>query len=209
MRYGARILTALLATTAVAAVGCSDSSRPLATAPVRAADSPENAALLGGVLGTLTGTVTSLLVSPVHRTTPLAEDVTWTFTATRSGGSTSNSAVGLTVKVPSGALDRTQTITITALKGSAIAYRFEPHLKFDRKVVLTQSLRGTTAEGLLDLNVFKGAHFDGDEPEYNADGTVTVTEVVSATLNLLSKTVSFGVDHFSGWIVASGYDNGY
>jgi hypothetical protein len=93
---------------------------------------------------------------------------------------------------------------VTALKGSAVAYRFEPHIEFDTKVVLTQNLRGTSAGGLLSLTALKGAHFEGDLLEFQ-NGKVKVTEIVPALLAWLTKTVSFGVDHFSGWIVASGY----
>jgi hypothetical protein len=169
--------------------------------------------LLGGLLGGLTQTVGSLLVTPVHRATPLANDVTWTFQAGPYGGLTSNPQTGLTVYVPPGALDQNVTITVTALKGSAVAYRFEPHLEFDEKVVLTQNLNGLRygllGTGLLNLSSFKGAHFPGDAPVYTWSGQARVDEVVSALLSLFTKSVSFGVDHFTGWIVASGYSDNY
>jgi hypothetical protein len=175
------------------------------------ADTTSDARLLGGLLGTLTGTVGDLLVTPIHRSVPLAEDVSWTFTASPYGSRSSNSAVGLSIYVPPGAVDRSVTIRVTALQGSAVAYRFEPHMEFDRKVVLTQSLRGLRygllGTGLLNLSPFRGAHFEGDVPSYNGDGQALVSEVVGAVLNLFSNSTSFGVDHFSGWIVASGYDD--
>lgn len=211
MRHGVRALIGLATAAAVFTTGCSDSSTsPSATAPVFADTTPD-AHLLGGLLGTLTGTVGNLLVTPVHRSAPLPDDVSWTFTAGRYGAMSSNSDVGLSIYVPPGALDRTVTFRVTALKGSAVAYRFEPHMEFERKVVLTQSLRGlrygVLGTGLLNLSPFKGAHFEGDEPTYNSAGQALVTEVVGAVLNLFSNTTSFGVDHFSGWILSSGYDD--
>lgn len=207
MRYGVRALVGLATTAAVFATGCSDStSTSTATAPVFADSSATEAQLLGGLLGT----VGNLLATPVHRSQPLASDVSWTFVASPYGARSSNSTVGLSIYVPPGAVDRNTTIRVTALKGSVVAYRFEPHMEFDRKVVLTQSLTGleygVLGTGLLNFNAFKGAHFEGDTPTYNSSGQALVTEVVGAVLSLFSNTTSFGVSHFSGWIVASGYD---
>jgi hypothetical protein len=181
---------------------CSDNSRPFATAPLREVTA-ESQNLLGGLLGTVTGTVTSLLVAPLHRATPLPSDVAWTFTAGPGGAVSSNPTVGLTVTVPYGALTSTQTITVTALAGSVVAYRFEPHLEFERKVYLKQNLAGTNV-GLLSGLMFKGAHFPGDAPVLTGDGLAVVDEVVSAVLSVLTRSVTFGVKHFSGWLVASG-----
>ena len=213
MRYGARALLGLATATAVFATACSDSTTsPTATAAVFADSSATDANLLGGLLGGILGTVGDLVATPVHRSQPLASDVSWTFTASPYGSRSSNSAVGLSIYVPPGAVDRYTTIRVTALKGSAVAYRFEPHMEFDRRVVLTQSLSGLRygllGTGLLNLSPFKGAHFEGDTPAYNSSGQALDTEVVGAVLNLLSRNTSFGVDHFSGWILASGYDSG-
>ena len=212
MRIGVRALIGLATATAVFTTACADSTTsPSAAAPVFADSTATEARLLGGLLGGLLGTVGNLVATPIHRSQPLANDVSWTFTASPYGTRSSNSTVGLSVYVPPGAIDRYITIRVTALKGSAVAYSFEPHLEFDRKVVLTQNLRGLEygllGTGLLNLSPFKGAHFDGDTPTYNSSGQALVTEIVGAVLNLFSNTTSFGVDHFSGWIVASGYDN--
>lgn len=210
MRYGVRAFIGLATATAVFTTACSDSATsPSATAPVYA-DSTNEAQLLGGLLGGVLGTVGNLVATPVHRSQPLENDVSWTFTASPYGSRSSNSSVGLSIYVPPGAVDRYTTIRVTALKGSAVAYRFEPHMEFDRRVVLTQSLQGLRygllGTGLLNLSPFKGAHFEGDTPTYNSSGQALVSEVVGAVLNLFSNSTSFGVDHFSGWILASGYD---
>jgi hypothetical protein len=182
---------------------CSDAGQPFATAPKSVSSTgvapQEN--LLGGVIGGVINTVTSLLVPPVKRTTPLASDVVWTFTAGPAGAVSSNASVGLTIVIPPGALDATQTITVTALAGAPIAYKFEPHIEFDRKVYLTQSLNGTTAGLLSPLN---GAHFSTDRLELNSSGLAVVTEIVPALTSLFTRTATFGVGHFSGWILGSG-----
>jgi hypothetical protein len=185
------------------AVACSDTSRPFATAPDLKPVAGEDANLLGSLTG--------LLISPLKRTTPLANDVVWSFRAGPYGGYTSNSALGVAITVPPGALDDYVTITVTAVKGSPIAYAFSPHLEFDRKVTITQSLKGTNI-GLLNNLLLKGGHFAGDRPEYK-NGLAVVTEVVpgilSNVLSLLTRTVTIPVSHFSGWIFASGNETSF
>lgn len=188
-----RVLLGLAAAMSITAAACSDASRPTLTAPDRIESQAQN----------LVETLTELLIAPVTRTTALAEDVVWSFSAGPNGGFTYNANVGLSVAVPPGALDRTVRITVTALKGKPVAYRFEPHLEFDRKVHLTQDLRGTSV-GLVSGLVLKGAHFPGDAPTYTEDGLAVVDEIVGAFFSVFTKTVTFGVDHFTGWLVASG-----
>jgi hypothetical protein len=189
------------------ATACGDTSPTAPAVADISARQSEEQQLLGGLIGTvigLLGFVGDFLVPPVQRTTPLAEDVSWSFTVGSGGGSSSNSAVGLSIVVPSGALSSTQTITVTALKGSMVAYKFEPHgLQFSRPVVLTQSLNGTNV-GLLYLKPLSAAYFETDRPEVNGSGLVAVTELLGTILNPLTRKVSFGIKHFSGYIVASG-----
>jgi hypothetical protein len=211
MSKSGRTLLGLVAATSLVAVACSDASRSFPTGPDRATrvakESPSN--LLGGVLG--------LLIAPVKRNSPLANDVVWSFYASpTAGGYTSNSSLGLTVAIPPGAVTQTVKITVTAMKGAPVAYGFSPHLEFKRKVYITQNLKGTSA-GLLTPLLLKGAHFPGDRPQYTSDGMAIVDEVVPALLSnllggllgTLTRTMTFGVDHFTGWIVASGSERSY
>ena len=195
MRKATKALAVLAATMLTALVGCVDG--PTSPTTQLQTSGVKDQQLLGELLGTVTG----LLVPPLKRTTPLANDVVWTFVAGPDGAVSKNSAVGLTVTVPSGALAATTTITVTAVAGSAVAYAFEPHLEFAKGVTLTQSLKGTNASL---LSVFSGAHFDGDRPTLTSGGLAIVDELVPALGSLLTQNVSFKVDHFSGWIVASG-----
>jgi hypothetical protein len=195
MRKVRGALVACVAAGAWLAASCTEASSP--TAPAFSHGSAQTS-LLGGLLNVARG----LLVSPLQRKQPLADDVSWSFYAGPGGATSSNSAVGLTVSIPSGALATTTKITVTALAGSAVAYGFEPHLTFAKNVTLTQDLR-VTSYGLLN-QVLSGAHFTGDDLTLTSDGLALVDELVGAPVNPLTQTTSFGVGHFSGWIVASG-----
>ena len=213
-----RIKAVLGAILIVASLGtaCSDTSptAPTLTAQITTKGPVAEQALLGGILRTLT----NLLVPPVKRTTPLANDVSWSFTVGPAGAVSNRSDVGLLIVVPVGALSTTKTITVTALKGSPVAYKFEPHgLAFSKKVYLTQDLRGTTAGGLLGGltglvggllgSSLQGAYFATDRLEMSGD-LAKVTELLPALLSTLTNTVTFGIGHFSGYIVASGRSGG-
>jgi hypothetical protein len=151
-------------------------------------------------LGTLLGLQT---VAPIMRSVPLADDVSWSFTVGPDGAVSSNSAVGLTISVPSGAVSSPTTITVTALQGREVAYRFEPHgLQFARDVTLTQKLTGTSVESELAPQL-SGAYFPDDEPALS-DGLALVSEVISGLLEPLTQSFSFPITHFSGYLVASG-----
>lgn len=188
----------IVAVVSVALVAaCADGGRTYSTAPKAG---PASSNLLGGAVTSLT----SLLIAPVERTTPLANDVTWSFTVGPSGAVSGNSAAGLIVTVPSGALSSVQTITVTALAGKPVAYRFAPHgLVFDKDVSLSQSLVGTSVS-LLALPVLSGAYFATDNLQLTANGLAQVTEIIPATVNPLTRRAVFPIRHFSGYILASG-----
>lgn len=176
----------------VAALGCSDSRSPMSPEAVE-----PQAALLSGL--------TSLLIAPVERNEALATDVTWSFTVGALGGTSSNAATGLAIVVPAYAVTSPTTITVKALAGKAIAYEFQPHgLEFRKQVTLSQNIRGTTLDGLLaSLVPVSGAYFNTSGLQLEG-GLAVVTEVIPASLNLLSRRASFPIEHFSGYILASG-----
>jgi hypothetical protein len=178
---------------------------------------PADANLLGGLLGgigdllggvvnivfNLVSYLGSFLVPPVERSTSLAYDVTWSFYAGPNGATSSNSTVGLSITVPQGALSSYQRITVTALKGSAVAYRFQPHgLVFAKPIIMTQNLRGTSADGIMPA--LSAGYFASDRVEFTADGSAKVSELLNAVAIPGTSKVAFPVKHFSGYIVASG-----
>ena len=183
-----------LAATALAFSACSDATGNAPAAPVASGQGSPN--LLGSVLGLTTA-------APITRNVPLANDISWSFTVGASGGSSTNPAVGLSIHVPPGAVTAPTVISVTALEGNAVAYRFEPHgLQFNRRVTLSQKLQGTSAASQL-LPFLQGAYFPTDEPIFES-GLVLVSELLYGLLNPLTKTFSFSIEHFSGYIVVSG-----
>ena len=192
-----RIRALLLIAGGIVGIACSD-----ATTPPSAPHAVANDSRLLGLTGVVS-TIGNVLVAPVHRRVALSDPVSWSFTVGSGGAVSTNAATGLTVSVPAGAVSSPVTITVTALAGTPVAYRFEPHgLQFARDVRLTQSLSVVNV-GLLNSLLFQGAHFSGAEPTYTG-GLALVTETVAAPLSLLQGSVSFPIRHFSGWIIASG-----
>lgn len=182
--------------TALVISACSDVGVTAPAAPVASAHTASNLLGLGGLLSLTT-------VAPITRTTPLANDVSWSFTVGAGGMTSSNSAVGLTIIVPSGAVSSPTVITVTALKGSAVAYSFAPHgLQFSRNVTLTQKLQGTSVGSQL-LPSLTGGYF-ANEDDLLDNGLALVSEVLSGLTNPLTKTFSFPIVHFSGYLVATG-----
>lgn len=175
---------------------CSDAVVTAPVAPVASEHTSPNLLGLGGLLGLTT-------VSPITRNTALADDVSWSFTVGSGGATSSNSAVGLTISVPAGAVSAPTVITVTALKGSAVAYSFAPHgLQFSRNVTLTQKLQGTSVGSQL-LPSLTGGYF-ASEDDLLDNGLALVSEVLNGLTNPLTKTFSFPIRHFSGYLVASG-----
>lgn len=180
--------------TALVISACSDAGVTTPVAPVASEQIAPN--LLGGLLSLTT-------VAPITRNAPLANDVSWSFTIGSGGAMSSNSSVGLTISIPSGAVSSPTVITVTALKGSAVAYSFAPHgIQFSRNVILTQELQGTSVGTQL-LPVLSGGYFANDEDLLD-NGLALVSEVLSGLTNPLTKTFSFPIEHFSGYLVATG-----
>src|SRR4051794_37268543 len=109
----AHALRVLAATALFAGVGgCSD---PVTSSALRA---PGDAAP-----GLLSGIVTSV----VQRVVPLQQDYVASTTIGAAGGTLRIPEAGLTVTFPAGAVSAPVTVRATALAGSSVAYRFEPH----------------------------------------------------------------------------------
>lgn len=92
--------------------------------------------------------------------------------------------------IPPNALDRNVAITATAPKGSHILVEFQPAgLQFERSTALTLSYKEC---GLLVLN----------PKVVYVDGRFRVLEQLLTLPNLLGKTATGKVDHFSGYSLA-------
>lgn len=144
-------------------------------------------------------------VLPVQRTTPLAEDRSWSFDASPEGTVVRDGATGLTVDVPAGAVNERTRITVIALKGAPLAYRFEPHgLQFAVPIRLVQSLRSLKVRtGALGVPPLFGGYFADDSLATDALGQAHVLEVLPVLIDVKGKTALLEVHHFSGYTMAS------
>jgi hypothetical protein len=191
-------------------------SAPHLTAPSAAVQAPSmqpqdgaSQDLLGGLLGTVTGTldaVTSTLgltsANGVLRTRPLSQPITVRKTIGRAGGSLSIQEAGVTVIVPYGALDRDTEITMTARAGYLLAYDFEPHgVTFNVPLVFRQSLSNTNV-GLLSPLALKLGYYE--DPGLLGKTTALVSELVGGVTSILTRTFTAPIKHFSGYLVICG-----
>ncbi len=155
-----------------------------------------------------------LLIAPtkvkvVTRNTPLAAPISASATIGLLGGQIKLPGAGLKVVVPALALTRATTITVTAVAGNQVAYEFYPHgTKFLVPLIVTQDLANTNAAGsggllnsLLSGGIFAG-YFSSVSDLNQPGGTALVSELLGVVLNLSSKTATFTVFHFSGYLVA-------
>jgi hypothetical protein len=145
-------------------------------------------------------------VLPVQREIPLAEDRTWSFDVGPAGTVVHDGPTGLTIQVPAGAVTASTHITVTALKGAPLAYRFEPHgLQFAVPIRLVQSLNGLEVKNdLLGVPPLFGGYFAGDTLATDAvTGDARVLEVLPVLIDVKGRAALLDVRHFSGYTVAS------
>ncbi|HEV8446808.1 MAG TPA: hypothetical protein VGQ44_08305 [Gemmatimonadaceae bacterium] len=192
----------LLSTALVAVVAAACVSTDIPTAPSGPAGSvPTEATEANASLTSLLGLANPIQVTPLQRTTPLANSVSTSATIGPLGGALALPSAGLLVVVPPLALSSKQTITVTAVAGSNVEYEFAPHgLKFNLPLVVTQNLGLTQASrnGLVNpLSLFAGYFPDSTKP-------TSITEQLNVNVDLLNSVATFTVWHFSGYILASG-----
>jgi hypothetical protein len=172
---------AVFAALCVSASSCSDSAT---LQPVRAPDAR------GGLLGVLT--------SVLQRTVPLSQDYSATGIIGSGGGSIRIPEAGFTLTFPAGAVSAPVQVTATAIHGSSVAYRLEPHgLVFATPPVITQDLSLTAAVGALLDTGYQGGYFTDES--LLSSGLVPVLETRPATFDLLRLRMSFTIAHFSDY----------
>ena len=206
-------LCSILAATAALSYGCGEVAAPVAP------EQPSHG-LIGDLTGDLTGMVvtttatvleTVVPVNVLQRTSPLTQDISVSAEIGKNGGTIEIREAGLKFVVPSNALDppsskRTVTITVTALKGDEVAYTFQPHgLRFREPVRIEQDFKGTTAEGDRSLlGGVEGAYFPSVADLDAAHGIASVLEFRPTSVDVTGNKIKFTVDHFSGYLIASG-----
>src|SRR5688572_17253888 len=153
------------------------------------------------------GVVTELLGNLVQknvleRTTALTRDITVSAVIGEKGGTLSIPAAGFTVTIPAGAVNAPTNFSVTALKGTLVAYEFGPHgIKFARSLYATQDLN-VTKWGLLSLRPLVAGYFADRSALDPKNATALVSEVISGVIAPQSQQFTFKIDHFSGYVVA-------
>ena len=145
-------------------------------------------------------------IRPIRRASTQGTDESWSFDVGPAGAIVPRPSSGLTITVPPGAVASTTHITVTALKGAAVAYRFEPHgLQFAVPLQLTQSLHGIKLDHpSLGVPPLFAGYFAGDSLSVDAvSGDARVIEILPVRIDVKSHAVVLQIRHFSGYTVAS------
>lgn len=170
--------------------------------PVRAEREAEGAALLGGTLGGLVGTVGDVLnqlLPAITRNTPLLTTTSVTKTIGPDGGMIRGGGVEL--QVPRGALNAPVAITMVVPAGTYVEAQFFPHgLVFKEPATLRFDTKGTSATGMSGGS-FAGAYYT--LPILR--GLISPAETFSASV--VGDAVEFRIRHFSRY--APAFQRGY
>ena len=144
-------------------------------------------------------------VRPVKRQAALLVDERWSFDVDQNGTVDKHSSTGLTITVPAGAVAAPTRITVTALKGASVAYRFEPHgLQFAVPIKLTQKLNEIRLSRPLTVPQLFAGYFATDSlPTDAATGDARVIEILPVEIDVRGSSAILFVRHFSGYTVAS------
>ena len=145
-------------------------------------------------------------VKPLELTNHLAVDVTWAFDVGPEGTVVTNYATGLTISIPKGALASDTRITITAVRGRHLAYRFAPHgLQFAGPVELRIPQNAVKVKrDLFNLPYLVGGYFPDDSLTVDpTTGVARVAEVLPLSIDARTKAIRLEIRHFSGYTVAS------
>ncbi len=184
---------------AVLAAACAD------TAPTAPTAAPAPAAAPDAAITTTATTAVRTLIGArtLLRTTPLPGTITRSVLVTQAGGKLTIPEAGLTVTIPANALPQSQmVITATALPGRLAAYDFQPHgTRFRAPLRVQQSLAGSNYSSTAGMRL-EGGYFANIGQLDFVGGNASLDEVLPATQ--AGSVASFGVSHFSGYIMATG-----
>lgn len=145
------------------------------------------------------------VVRLLKRTDGLSSNLTASGVIGPRGGHLKIEKAGIRIDFPRGAVKTPTLITITAIRGRSVAYRFEPHgITFAEPVTIRQSLRGTTAWKDAEFAAqLQGAYFERllvDPTESYA----RAREHRGGTLRDVGRMLEFSIEHFSGYMVSTG-----
>jgi len=143
-----------------------------------------------------------LEMKALSRKTPLANDITVSATIGSAGGTISIPEVGFTLMVPKGAVSSKTDFSVTALKGSIVAYEMTPHgVVFAKPLAARQQLKKYSQWNGLPLPHLKAAYYTDKSLLDQSKLTGLVSEVIDGLSNLLKGEFSWQINHFSGYMV--------
>jgi hypothetical protein len=214
------VRSASLVLAAFVALSCSDSpvAPEAAPKPVAIATNPDNS-LLGGMVGGLLNTVTSVVGFVGDATGLTVHPVAWNSsydhvshtvsgTITPWGGVLSIPESDFTVVFPIGAVSQPTVITITS-DPNYVAYKMQPTgITFAKPLVATQRLRYTSVAGQPLTSKLFGAYISDDLLDLSK--LLNALEIeLSATIytpgsSTIPDTETWLIHHFSRYMLASG-----
>jgi hypothetical protein len=141
----------------------------------------------------------------LRRTVKLPRSISATGVIGPKGGHLQIGRAGVRVTFAPGAVAVPTRITVTAVGGRVVAYRFAPHgLVFDAPVTIRQDLRKTVAWRNPELTaLLGGSYFD----RLMVDRTATYArseERRPARARDKGRFLEFSIEHFSGYMVSTG-----
>lgn len=145
-----------------------------------------------------TAAAPSWSVVGLRRDRALRSDLTVTQVIGPRGGRLAIAEAGFALEVPAGAVTQATTFRVTALAGDRVAYDFGPDgAVFPIPLRATQDLRATNAPRLPRNVSFTLGQIDGNGQLMTGASAQQVTGSVDRS----GRSVTFGVPHFSGWII--------
>ncbi len=139
--------------------------------------------------------------------TPLTKSITASITLYNTGGSLQLPGTGLNVTIPRTAIpaNKLVTITVTAIKGSQIAYEFGPSgTRFRAPLNVTQDLTVTTWAGNTGNTTLEADYFKTLSDLDPTTGTALSYETIPTTVSATGNRLHWDVWHFSGYMVSTG-----
>ncbi|MBC7789516.1 MAG: hypothetical protein H7Z74_06200 [Anaerolineae bacterium] len=115
--------------------------------------------------------------------------------------------VGLWVYVPRNAVSKRTIFSITAVPGNLVAYEFGPHgTRFNVPLDVFQlpGKHGVKIKDGEDPANLEAGYFPGLNQLLPSAGEAMVDEILPVTFDPQHGTFRFQVDHFSGYLLASG-----
>ena len=147
-------------------------------------------------------------VDALKRIVPLPHDITAAGNIGRNGGYIGIPEAGVWLYVPKGVIRDREGVnfTITAKAGYAVAYDFGPAGSvFSDYVVIVQDLIPTGWVGMTDKTALKGGYFKSDAQLDSRRGKADVSEFVATDVDLRHARALVYVNHFSGYVIATGW----